>query len=291
MSSSAWPAETRSLKSNSLKKPLPLVLPARPATVPWAACASHFITPSRMKPLKLSPASCGNFTAPAADSSSKTSAQGHFRKRKSPSSSCTSTREVVLSHVEAAGEGFDGRQKDRSTARHAGPADSPDARPGTPARLGHFGAHSPDLQRRAPDSTRFALSRTAPAGAPRLDQSEMGIVREQPQSEILRTYESRPQATPGGRGLLEKAGGGRRQSHRVGLGRPLCSQILYFVFALYFDAKGLNRKWKQNCAFIWSGKLRSTCNPEPLVRKPRVERVSNSAAMNRSRKNTATLAA
>src|SRR5580658_959105 len=73
----------------------------------------------------------------------------------------------------------------RAAARHFGSFDPTDAGARTAARLGHFGTGATDVERCAADSAGIALSGAAPPGAPRMDQSSLGHVGQQPARQIL----------------------------------------------------------------------------------------------------------
>src|ERR1035437_3963568 len=104
-------------------------------------------------------------------------------------SPCASTGRVVFFHVEVKVE--HDCPTYRPSTRHPRSADSPDSCPRPSTRMGHLRACAADVERRAADSARLAVSGAAQAGEARLDQSPLGNVGEQPAREILRALKER----------------------------------------------------------------------------------------------------
>src|SRR5579863_6981813 len=92
------------------------------------------------------------------------------------------------------GRGANGAWSYRSSSGHVGPFDLADPRTRSPTRLGRIRTRAAAVERRSSDTARVALSRPASFGAPWLDQSAMGRIRQKPAREILRTHEKRASA-------------------------------------------------------------------------------------------------
>src|SRR6202034_4532166 len=82
--------------------------------------------------------------------------------------------------------------------------DPTDAGARTAAWLGHFRTGATDVERCAADSAGLALSGAASAGAPRMDQSSLGHVGQQPARQILSTHQERVSTTCHGKRFVAK---------------------------------------------------------------------------------------
>src|SRR5208282_507105 len=74
--------------------------------------------------------------------------------------------------------GARGTTAHRSAAGHTRSSHPEDPGPGAAARLGHLGARPADFPGRVAGPAGIAVSRFAPAGASRVDQSSLGNLRE-----------------------------------------------------------------------------------------------------------------